>query len=210
LRNRAFRPVVAIISLLLLTGVPTHAAPIAVTDVVQVLSNYHSGPDIRLRNIPQSTSLISNGFTAATGAGVRNDDFFSDNSTGLSVETDDLLLTGIGVNSDPQQTDLIALGDVDGTVCDCGEILVAGGFPKWPLAFLAAIPFLFIHDCETCDQPPPPLIPTPTPPSITPTPTPEPAALLLFGSSLAALGAGLRRRHARVKLSNSDSAEGEA
>src|SRR6476620_8833268 len=49
--------------------------------------------------------------------------------------------------------DVIEQGDVEGTVCDCGEILVPGGFPKWPLLFLAGIPLFFInhHDCDDCD-----------------------------------------------------------
>jgi hypothetical protein len=96
-------------------------------------------------------------------------------------------------------------GEVEGTICDCGEIFIAGGaFPKWPLLFLAAVPVVFIHDCEDCDKqteasptPTPPSIPTPTP---TPTtPTPEPASLLLFGSGLLAAGAGLRRRYGKSK-----------
>src|SRR6185369_1634619 len=96
-------------------------------------------------------------------------------------------------------------GEVDGTICDCGEILIAGGgFPKWPLAFLAAVPLLFIDkddDCENCQTP----TPTPTPPSTptpTPTPTPEPASLLLFGTGLVAFGAGLRHRYRKAKLAN--------
>jgi hypothetical protein len=93
--------------------------------------------------------------------------------------------------------DVVDQGDVEGTICDCGEITVpGGGFPKWPLLFLAAIPFFFIHGCDHCEDPTPPT--TPTPPG---TPEiPEPASLLLFGSGLAAFGAGLRRRYAKGKL----------
>jgi hypothetical protein len=95
--------------------------------------------------------------------------------------------------------DVVDQGDVEGTICDCGEItLPGGGFPKWPLVFLAAIPFFFIDGCDHCETPTPPT--TPTPPR---TPEiPEPASMLLFGSGLAALGAGLRRRYARSKLNN--------
>jgi len=54
--NRAFRSVVALLSILLLTGVPTHAAPIVIRDVVQVLSNYQNSPDLRLRGVSQTSS----------------------------------------------------------------------------------------------------------------------------------------------------------
>jgi hypothetical protein len=110
----------------------------------------------------------------------------------------DTLLAGVAVSADPQAgVDVVDQGDVEGTICDCGEITVpGGGFPKWPLLFLAAIPFFFIHGCDDCETPTPPT--TPTPPG---TPEiPEPASLLLFGSGLAAFGAGLRRRYAKGKL----------
>jgi hypothetical protein len=116
------------------------------------------------------------------------------------------LLAGVAINcGDPQRgVEIIDQGDVDGTICDCGEILIAGGgFPKWPLLFLAAIPFFFINGDDDFDTPT--LTPTPTPP-ITPAPTPtetpipEPASLLLFASGLVAFGAGLRRRYVKSRL----------
>jgi hypothetical protein len=95
--------------------------------------------------------------------------------------------------------DIVDQDEVDGTICDCGEILVAGvGFTKWPF-FFAAIPLILIPwDDDPEDDPTP--TPTPTPPSTptpTPQPVPEPATLLLLGSGLAAVGAGLRRRRAK-------------
>jgi hypothetical protein len=106
----------------------------------------------------------------------------------------------VQVVQDPPQigVEVIEAADVEGTICDCGELLIGGGgFPKWPLLFLTAVPLVFINDCDTCDTPPE-QNPTPTPtPNSTPTPTPEPASLLLLGSGLLAAGAGLRRRRNR-------------
>ena len=177
MRNRVFRPIAAILSIMLLTGVPTHAAPVAISEVIQVLSNYQNAPDLRLR----SETLV-----------------IVDSTLGAPIApASDPLFANVAISSDPQTIDVIAQGDIEGTVCDCGEITVpGGGLPKWPLVFLAALPFFFVNDCEDCDTPPPPSTPTPTPP---PTPTPEPASLLLMGTGLAAFGAGMRRRYSRAR-----------
>lgn len=130
-------------------------------------------------------------------------------SNGPATVATDSLLAGVTVANDPQRgVEIIDQGDVEGTICDCGEVaILGGGFPKWPLLFLAAIPLLFIDTGGDVDTPtvsatpsftPSPLVtPTPTPPQ---TPIPEPASLLLFGTGLAAFGAGLRRRYAKARL----------
>jgi hypothetical protein len=104
----------------------------------------------------------------------------------------------MSVVQDPQKlgVEIVEEAEVEGTICDCGEILIPdGAFPKWPLLFLAAVPLVFINDCDDCAQTPDSTpTPTPPPPTPTPTPTPEPATLLLFGTGLVAVGAGLRRR----------------
>jgi len=199
MRNRAFRPIAAILSVLILAGTPVQAGPVALREVIQVLGSYQNPPDLKLRSVSQNSGIKDSGQSTLS----TNDSFnIRDSSIGAPTNgTPDTLLAGVFVKSGKQQTgvDVIDQGDVEGTVCDCGEIAVPGGFPKWPLLFLAAIPFFFIHHSET---PVPIPIPTPTPnPTLAPlTSIPEPASLLLFGSGLAAFGAALRRRHAKGKL----------
>ena len=206
--SRAFRPIAAILAILLLTGAPTHAAPVAISEVIQVLGSYQNPPELRLRSVSQSTNSSvddtegpSPVASAAQQSAAGDVTEIADTSTGdvvTSDSADTTLLAGVAVRADQQVgVDVVDQGDVEGTICDCGEITVpGGGFPKWPLLFLAAIPFFFIHDCDDCE----PGLPTPTPtPPGTPE-IPEPASLLLFGSGLAAFGAGLRRRYAKGKL----------
>jgi hypothetical protein len=205
--SRAYRPIAAILSILLLSGAPTHAAPVAISEVIQVLGSYQNPPELRLRNVSQTTSsLVDEGVgpspvaTAAQQSAAGGVAEIPDTTTGAVVQSDsaDTLLAGVAVSADPQGgVDVVDQGDVEGTICDCGEITVpGGGWPKWPLLFLAAIPFFFIHGCDHCETPTPPT--TPTPPG-TPE-VPEPASLFLLGSGLAAFGAGLRRRYAKGKL----------
>ena len=212
MRNRAFRSIAAIISVMLLAGTPASAGPVAIHEVIQVLGGYQNPPGLRLRSVSQAGAPASgvNGSTQVT-SGVRQSlagrsvDVPDTSTTGLATNNStDSLLSGVAVSSDAPQggVDVIAQGDLEGTICDCGEITAPGGIPKWPLLFLAAIPFFFIHGCDDCDKPTG--TPTPTPPDT----MPEPASLLLFGSGLAAFGTGLRRRYARAKLAAQINKEG--
>jgi hypothetical protein len=83
-------------------------------------------------------------------------------------------------------------------VCDCTEVteIAKGGFPKWTLFGLGAVPLAFIKtgDDPTPTPTPTTATPTPTTPPITPEPTPEPMTLLLFGTGLAGVGFAARKK----------------
>ncbi|MFN2511775.1 MAG: PEP-CTERM sorting domain-containing protein [Pyrinomonadaceae bacterium] len=213
MRSRVFRPIAAMLSILLLTGVPVHAGPVAISEVIQVLGSYQNPPEIRLRTLTQTASTP----ISEVKGSIVNSTVNQSGANGRGTVVNESLLAGV-VSNDPQRgVEIIDQGDVEGTICDCGDILIAGGgFPKWPLLFLAAIPLFFINGDDDIDRPTFTTTPTPPPVPITPTPTPpevpipEPASLLLFGSGLAAFGAGLRRRYAKTKLATRVDAAKEA
>lgn len=122
---------------------------------------------------------------------------------------------------------------VDDEACDCIPP-PGGGFPKWPLLGLAAIPLAIVllnRDDETptptptptgtptsTPTPTPTVTPTPTPtatptptptPTVTPTPepVPEPMTILLFGTGLAGIGVAARKRMRRKSENAGDSGE---
>lgn len=198
-RGRGLRLIVAILSIMLLAGSPVHAGPIAIREVVQVVGGLQNPPQLHLRSFSSGSGPVTN----ISGGGRAGE--LVDTSTGDPLDSDTLLANVTLGTDDPQGgVEIVDQGELEGTICDCGEVTVAaGGFPKWPLIFLGAIPFFFIHDCDSCDNstptptPTPPINPTPTP---TPTPVPEPTSLLLLGTGLVVFGAGLRRRYSQAKL----------
>lgn len=198
--RRIARLLTAICCIVFLTGVSAQADQVRINNVVQNLSSLQGTTNLQL-SLSQDPTTSGTKSTVGT-AGSRNETASNDPKL-------DALLAGLPVISDNKLIgidDLSEEGEVEGTICDCGEILIAGGgFPMWPLAFLAAVPVAFIdfgdEECIDCNQTTPTPTPTPTS-SPTPTPTPEPASLLIFGTGLVAVGAGLRRRYTRAKLAS--------
>jgi hypothetical protein len=193
--GRIGRLLPATLCVLLLTAAPALAEPIKINHVVQTLTSSQGVLDLRLNTLAQDPA--TKGTQQPRGESVAKTQGPGGGKTESIISSVIVTAGGntIGVED-------IEDGEVEGTICDCGELLIAGaGIPKWPFLFLAAVPVIFINTCDDCDENTE-SSPTPTPPSNptpTPTPTPEPASLLMFGTGLLAAGAGLRRRYARSK-----------
>lgn len=194
-RGRTSRVLPAMLVVLLLTAAPALAEPVKFNQVVQTLTSTQGVIDLRLNTLAQDPKKDGpKGETVARDAGPKQ----TDSKTEAVISS--VVVTGEGKTIGVEE---IEDGEVEGTICDCGEIYIAGAaFPKWPFLFLAAVPLVFIDsdsDEQPTPTPPPGSSPTPTP-SPTPNPVPEPASLLLFGTGLLAAGAGLRKRYAKSKM----------
>lgn len=203
------RPFALMLGLLLVGAGPARAAEITLDDVVRAVGaggQVRPANEVRLRLGAQDGRVSGQPQTAQTS------DQGGQQQQGANLPTagkggSDAPATDPSLSQSGGQVETIDLGDVTGTVCDCGEIPVAeiarrGGFPWWllggvPLICVSGICFNGDEECEVNCGPNTPPTPPPTPP---PNPVPEPATLLLFGSGLLALGARARRRYGRRGL----------
>ena len=210
MKHQAIRPAALMLSVLLIAAVPAQAGTIRFGDVIALATvNGQSGRqniDLRLRSVTQQSGGQNSQDRQTPPASNNSQDRKTDQTptAATPASSADANITGTDVavqQPGSVQVETIELGDIQGTICDCGEIFIPkGGFPKLPFLALAGIPLLFLGGDK--DIPPFDVFPTPTP--VPETPIPEPATLFLLGSGLAALGAGARRR----RRSNSNAPEG--
>ena len=203
MRHQALRPIDLMLCFLLATAAPAKAGAIEFADVLGATGGVrHSRPAdvVRLRVFAQDGAAAQqNPSTQSNTSSTQQPSNAQDTSqqpqgSATTTSTDSTLSQSGG------QVETIDLGDVTGTVCDCGVIDLppppGRRFPLWPLFALAGIPLAFIPGGDEIRPPD-----TPDTPDTPETPIPEPATLLLFGSGLLALGARARRRRGDKALS---------
>lgn len=197
--HRAIRPVALMLGFVVATQVPARASSVILQDVAQSI---HAQRDaqaaLHLRTVTQYTDNLAAKNQPSNGKAA------SQTQTDTSAQPVTSLTATTAQDGGVQE---IQIGDVAGTICDCGEIAIpggGGGFPRFPLLALAAIPLAFLpflkgggdsnSSTSSSSFPIPIGVPTTTPTPTTANPIPEPTTMLLLGSGLAALGAGARRR----------------
>src|SRR6185295_13706896 len=101
------------------------AGPISISQVVQVVGSNNRIPDLRLRTVAETNSVVSNAVSSKVSTSSSSDQPSSvdvlDTSSAPVTNSPESLLSGIAINTDDNQTvDVISQGDLEGSICDCG------------------------------------------------------------------------------------------
>lgn len=214
MRSRAFRIAATFLSTLfvvVLATLPAKAGPVRYGDVVQTIGGTEKGGQVtvlRLRSVQQQESSA----TAQQQEQQQQQGGTQKQSTAVATtqtnpqEPTSIIPTVATTQQEGQQgnVETVDQGDIAGTVCDCGEITIPGGWPKWPLLALGVVPCLVVdcfpnnHNCPPGDAQCTPCT-TCECTGTCPKTVPEPTSLLLLGSGMIVLGTGARRHYARMK-----------
>ncbi|HEV3468520.1 MAG TPA: PEP-CTERM sorting domain-containing protein [Pyrinomonadaceae bacterium] len=219
MRHQAIRAAALMLGVLLVGAAPARAATITFEDVVRAVGasgQVRPADEVRLRFASQSGRAAGQQDPPAQGTespATQQQPSGDPAAGGAPTATSGAADATLSQTGGGGQVETVDLGDVTGTVCDCGEIPpIPGarrGFPWWllggiPLICVSGICFDGDNGCIVNCGPNGTPTPTPPPPQI-----PEPTTLLLFGSGLLALGARARRRFGRKGLDTGTDAPAE-